>query len=47
MFYNRIVTDLGVIPEFINYYENEMQEARFDCGVKGHLEKNIANPYGR
>ena len=42
MFYNRIVGNLGVIPEFINYYENELQEAKYDCGIKGHLEKSIA-----
>jgi len=43
MWYNRVVQDLGNIPEFINYYENELQEAKYDCGVKGHLERNIAN----
>ncbi len=43
MWYNRVVQDLGNIPEFINFYENELQEAKQDCGVKGHLERNIAN----
>jgi hypothetical protein len=43
MWYNRVVQDLGNIPEFINFYENELQEAKYDCGVKGHLERNIAN----
>ena len=43
MWYNRVVQDLGSIPEFINFYENELQEAKYDCGVKGHLERNIAN----
>jgi len=38
-----VVQDLGNIPEFINFYENELQEAKYDCGVKGHLERNIAN----
>lgn len=38
-----MVQDLGNIPEFINFYENELQEAKYDCGVKGHLERNIAN----
>jgi hypothetical protein len=43
MWYNRVVLDLGNIPEFINYYENELVEAKYDCAVKGHLEKNIAS----
>ena len=43
MWYNRVVSDLGNIPEFINYYENELVEAKYDCSVKGHLEKNIAS----
>ena len=42
MWYNKIVADLGEIPAFIDYYENELQEAKYDCGIKGHLEKSIA-----
>jgi hypothetical protein len=42
MWYNKVVQDLGNIPDFINYYENELQDAKYDCGVKGHLEKSIA-----
>jgi len=42
MWYNRIVQDLGNIPDFIEYYENELVEAKMDCGIRGHLEKNIA-----
>ena len=41
--YNKVVNDLGNIPEFITYYENELIEAKYDCTVKGHLEKNIAS----
>jgi hypothetical protein len=43
MWYNKVVADLGNIPAFINYYEDELVEAKFDCGVKGNLEKNIAS----
>ena len=42
MWYNKIVQDLGNIPAFINYYEDELVEAKQDCGVRGNLEKNIA-----
>jgi hypothetical protein len=43
MWYNKVVADLGNIPAFINYYEDELVEAKFDCGVKGNLEKSIAS----
>ncbi len=43
MWYNKVVEDLGNIPMFINHYENELQEAKYDCSVKGNLEKNIAS----
>ena len=40
MWYNRVVQDLGNIPEFIIYYENELADAKFDCTIKGNLENN-------
>jgi hypothetical protein len=43
MWYNRIVQDLGNIPDFIEYYENELVEAKQDCGIRGHLERNISS----
>lgn len=43
MWYNKIVTNLGNIPDFIVYYENELLSAKADCGVKGNLEKNISS----
>ncbi len=43
MWYNQVVQDLGNIPAFIIYYENELADAKFDCTIKGHLEKNIAS----
>ena len=42
MWYNKVVADLGNIPAFINYYENELVEGKYDCSVKGNLEKSIA-----
>lgn len=42
MWYNRVVQDLGNIPAFIDYYEHELIAAKADCGVKGNLEKNVA-----
>ncbi len=43
MWYNKVVADLGNIPDFINWYENELLNAKYDCSVKGNLEKNVAS----
>ena len=43
MWYNKVVADLGNIPTFINFYEDELAQAKFECGIKGNLEKNIAS----
>jgi hypothetical protein len=43
MFYNRIVDNLGVIPEFIDYYENELISARADIKIRGNVEKSLSN----
>jgi hypothetical protein len=43
MWYNKVVQDLGTIPDFINFYENELLNAKYDVSVKGKLEKNISD----
>lgn len=43
MWYNRVINDLANIPDFINFYENELSQAKFECGIKGNVEKNVAN----
>lgn len=40
--YSRVSADISVIPDFITFYENELQLARFDVGVKGIVEKNLS-----
>lgn len=42
MWYNKVVADLSNLPAFIQYFENELTQGKYDCGVKGNLEKNIA-----
>lgn len=37
--YNKIVDDLGNIVECINYFENELDDARYECHIKGSLER--------
>lgn len=41
MWYSRVVADLGAIPDFIQHYERELDEAKRDCRVAGLIEKNI------
>jgi uncharacterized protein YfdQ (DUF2303 family) len=41
MWYSKVTTDLGNIPDFIAYYEQELAEARKDCRIGGLVEKNI------
>ena len=41
MWYSRVVSDLGLIPDFISYYENELDLAKRDCRISGIVEKNI------
>jgi hypothetical protein len=42
MWYNRVVADLGKLPDFIAYYEGELITAKSECKVNGNLEKSIA-----
>ena len=42
MWYSRVVSDLGAIPDFIAHYEQELDAAKRDCRIGGIVEKNIA-----
>ena len=42
MWYSRVVSDLGAIPDFIAHYEQELDAAKRDCRIGGVVEKNIA-----
>jgi hypothetical protein len=41
MWYSKVTTDLGNIPDFIAYYEKELEDAKRDCRISGLVEKNI------
>ena len=43
MFYNRVVSDLSQIPDFIDFYENELASATSDVAIRGSLEKVASN----
>jgi len=42
MWYNKVVSDLGNLPDFIAYYEKQIEDAKFECKIKGNLEKQVA-----
>jgi uncharacterized protein YfdQ (DUF2303 family) len=42
MWYSRVTANLGAIPDFIAYYETELESAKTECRVGGLIEKNIA-----
>jgi hypothetical protein len=42
MWYSKVVANLGNIPDFIQYYEKELDEAKRDCRIGGLVEKNIS-----
>jgi uncharacterized protein YfdQ (DUF2303 family) len=41
MWYSRVTANLGAIPDFIQHYERELEEAKKECRVGGLIEKNI------
>jgi hypothetical protein len=41
MWYNRVVANLGEIPDFIAYFETELAEAKRECRIGGYVEINI------
>lgn len=41
--HTKVSEDLSVIPDFISYYEQELDKAKKEVNVYGNVEKNIAN----
>jgi len=41
MWYSKVVADLGNIPDFIAYYEHELDEAKRDVRLGGLVERSI------
>jgi len=40
--YTRVSVNLGVIPDFIQHFESELENAKREVKVYGNVEKNIA-----
>jgi len=43
MWYNKVTADLSEIPNFINYYENQLISAKGEIPIKGNVEKSLSN----
>jgi len=41
MWYSKVTASLDALPDFIAYYERELEEAKKECRVGGLIEKNI------
>jgi hypothetical protein len=42
MWYNKVVQNIANLPDFIDYYSNELESAKREVGVYGNIEKNLA-----
>jgi len=42
MWYNQVVANISRIPDFIDYYENELTTARIECRISGQVERSIS-----
>jgi len=40
VWYRKVTTNLGEIVDAINYFEKQIEEARYECSMKGILEKH-------
>lgn len=43
MWYNKVSQDLSLLPEFIDYYNNELMAAKNEVRISGNIEKIQAN----
>ena len=41
MWYTKVSRDMSQLPAFIDYYNDELQEAKIECSIKGNVENNI------
>ena len=43
MWYNKVVADLSKIPDFIDYYENQLLVAKGEIPIRGKVEKALSD----
>lgn len=42
MWYNQVQQNLGNLPDFIDYYNKELEVAKKEVGMFGNIEKNLS-----
>lgn len=40
--YTKVSQDISYLPDFIEHYNRELENAKLECGIKGIVEKNIS-----
>jgi hypothetical protein len=40
--YNKVTGNISYLPDFIDHYNQELDRAKIECGIKGIVEKNIS-----
>ena len=43
MWYNKVVNDITKLPEFIEYYNEQLEEAKSEVKIRGNLEKALSS----
>ena len=43
MWYNKVVQNIAALPDFIDYYSKELEQAKREVNVYGNIEKNLAS----
>jgi hypothetical protein len=43
MWYNKVVADLSEIPSFLNYYEQQLTNAKGEIAIRGRVEKALSD----
>ena len=44
--YNIVSQNLSKLPDCIDYFEDQLEEARIETGMRGNIEKNASNVPG-
>ena len=42
MWYNKVVKDMSNLSDCLVYFDKQIDEAKFECKIKGNLEKQVA-----
>lgn len=41
MWYSRVTADISLLPDFISYYENELETAKSEVKISGSLDRSL------